>query len=116
MELPIIRAYVEEFSRVLRPGGHVVLHHAGKRGAPRTVAAVTSRLGRPGRVAQRVLTQQRLHDSGRRADVTASDVAGLMRDAGLDVVRQTSSWGDRGQFNVDKYRDVITVATRSANR
>jgi ubiquinone/menaquinone biosynthesis C-methylase UbiE len=115
MELPIIGAYVEEFSRVLRPGGHVVLHHAGKRLAPRALATVTSRLGQPGRVAQRMITQRRLHDSGRRADVTASDVAGLMRASGFKVVRQTNAWGDHGQYDVDKYRDIITVAIRATN-
>lgn len=114
MELPVVTAYVQEIARVLRPGGHVVLHHAGKVGVPRTLATVTSRLGRPGRVAQRVLTQQRLHDSGRRADVTARDVSRGLRANGLDVVRQTSAWGDVGQYTVDKYRDVITVARRSS--
>lgn len=114
MDLPIIRAYVEEFTRVLRPGGHLVLHHAGKRGTPRAVARMTSQLGRPGRVAHRMVTQGRLHDSGRRADVTARDVAGLIRDNGLDLVRQTSAWGGQGQYTVDKYRDVITVAAKAA--
>jgi len=116
MDLPIVRAYVEEFARVLRPGGHVVLHHAGKRGAPRAVSAVTAHLGRPGRVAHRLITQRRLHDSGRRADVTARDVAGLLRDNGLDLVRQTSTWGAEGQYTVEKYRDVITVAVRAGRR
>ena len=75
---------------------------------------MTSHLGQPGRVAHRAITQRRLHDSGRRADVTARDVAGLMRDNGLSVLRQSKAWGDHDQYTVDKYRDVITVAVRAA--
>jgi ubiquinone/menaquinone biosynthesis C-methylase UbiE len=112
MEPPVIDAYIGEFARVLRPGGHLVIHHAARRHWSLPILPVAGRLGMPGRVAARLLSQGRLRDSGRRAAVSAEVVAEIIARHGLELVGQTSSWGPGNQYTVGKYRDTISTATR----
>ena len=112
MELPIIDGYLSEFARVLRPGGRLVLHHAGRRHWALPLAPINTRLGKPGRVLYRLAAQGRWHDSGFRANVSRRAVADLLAKHGLTLESQTDRWGSDGQFTVEKFRDCVTVASR----
>lgn len=109
MDPDVIRSYLREIARVLAPRGTAIIHHAGKPHWTTRVAPVTRRLGRPGRVMQRVLSQHKLRGDGRRSDVSPRQVRRWAGEAGLDVVRQTDRWGASGQYTVAKYRDCITI-------
>ncbi|QSB15908.1 class I SAM-dependent methyltransferase [Natronosporangium hydrolyticum] len=112
MDWPIIQGYLYELARVLTPGGTAVIHHAGQADWALSLAPVTRRLGRGGRVLQRWAGQRRLRDSGNRSPVSARLLAQGADQAGLRVLRQTDRWGATGQFTVGKYRDCISVLRR----
>lgn len=112
MDPVVVRGYVREIGRVLRPGGRAVIHHAGLTGVACRLHPVLSGLGGVGRAAMTVIGQGRWRDDGNRSPVTASDVVGWGRDASLHTESQTDSWGERDQYTVTKYRDAITVFVR----
>lgn len=112
MELPVIDAYLGEFARVLRPGGRFTIHHAGRRHAALRLAPMQRHGGAPGRVAYRLAAQGRLHNSGRRSDVSAEAVRAAVARHGLVLDSQVDRWGSRGQYDVTKYRDRITTGHR----
>lgn len=76
-----VEKYLQEFHRVLVRGGRGIIHHPREGGSP----------------------------DGFRASMTAELFSDLARRAGLKVVAQLTAWGDRGQFDLERYRDVITV-------
>jgi len=94
----VVRSYVCEIGRVLRPGGHAVIHHANKH--------VCSR------VFQRITGQGRLRCDGNRSNITGKMVAEWAAAEGMTVM-QTDSWGPKRQYDVRKYRDLISVFERS---
>ncbi|GHC83626.1 hypothetical protein GCM10007079_24930 [Nocardiopsis terrae] len=104
----VITGYLGEVSRVMAPGASAVVHHAGKPDWTLRLSPLTRRAGRPGRVAQRWLSQHRWRDDGNRSDVSPGAFAAWARDAGLTVVGQRTSWGPEDQYTVDKYRDCVT--------
>jgi SAM-dependent methyltransferase len=112
MESDVVEAYIVEFARVLRPGGRAIIHHADKRAWSLRLVPLTRRMGLPGRLLQQLAGQGRLRDDGNRGAVSRSQVARSALRAGLTVEFQRSTWGDRHQFNVDKYRDCITGMLR----
>jgi len=114
MDGDVIRGYLGELARVLRPGGRAIIHHAGIRPLALPLAPATRRLGVAGRVVQRLAGQGRLRDSGNRSMVSRALVAGWARAAGFTVERQTQSWGDQGQYDVRKYGDWITILQKPA--
>lgn len=109
MDGAVIRGYLTEFGRVLAAGGTAVIHHAARPQWAVALAPATRRLGRPGRVLQRLLVLRRLHDDGFRSDVSAAMVARWAECAGLRVRDQRDRWGDTGQYRITKYRDCISV-------
>ena len=108
MDPPVFSSYIAEISRVLRPGGRAVLHHADKYAISIPLARATERLGRPGKAVQTILGQGRRHH-GNRSHVTRGMVYDWARASGLDVSTQTRSWGPQNEYNVQRYRDIITV-------
>jgi SAM-dependent methyltransferase len=76
-----IEGYVAEFARVLRPGGHAVLHHAAGGGL----------------------------QGGWRSAMTAEEFADIAKLAGLIVVEQFEAWGPSREFVVSIHQDVISV-------
>lgn len=109
MDADVIKGYLVELARVLRPGGRAVIHHAGLRVWSLRLVPVTRRLGLVGRLVQRLAGQGRWRDSGNRSPVSRRDVAHWAEAVGLVVERQTQQWGDREQYDVRKYGDWITV-------
>lgn len=101
----VLDAWLGELSRVLRPGGHLVVHHAATPRLLRTVAPRRTRL----RAARTSVTSREPAGNQPNGGSSASFTA-----SGLVTTRQTSSWGPSGEFTVDKYRDVITVARKPA--
>jgi ubiquinone/menaquinone biosynthesis C-methylase UbiE len=108
MDPPVVREYVREIARVLRPGGSAVVHHADMRGWSLALTPLTVRLGTPGRVLQQLASQGRLRDNGWRSNVTGQMVATWAHAAGMTVA-QTRSWGAEHQYDVAKYRDLISI-------
>lgn len=112
MDAPVIRGYLDEFSRVLRPGGVAVLHHAGMRDWSVRLGPLTARFGRPGRAVQRLAGQGRLRQGGNRSAVSRESMRRFARSSGLVVDRQTESWGPAGEYDVRRFGDWITVLIR----
>lgn len=105
----VVFAYLVEISRVLRPGGYAVLHHADKTAAGIAVAPRLAPYGKPGKVATRIIAQHMLTSGGNRSDLSGEMVAERAEREGLRVVQQTDRWGPAGRSTVDLYHDVITV-------
>jgi len=77
-----IAAYLEEFHRVLKPGGRAVIHHGTSAG----------------------------HEGGWRSDATTSELNELIAAKGLRVVEQFHHWKEGGQrHEVGLYQDQVTV-------
>jgi ubiquinone/menaquinone biosynthesis C-methylase UbiE len=85
---PEFRAYVDEFARVLKPGGSGVIQHGAFGGAT----------------------------GGWRSDVTKEDVRNFLTSAGLEVADQIQSWRDSGsEFKAGLYGDVVTIFRKPKN-
>jgi len=82
---PDVDAYLAEISRVLRPGGRAVIHHA--------------RAGREDGAA----------DIGQRSNMTADQFAAMVVRHGLKFVDQLGSWGPGYQFRLTTKWDIISV-------
>jgi SAM-dependent methyltransferase len=82
---PDVDAYVAEISRVLRPGGRAVIHHA--------------KAGREDGAA----------DIGGRSNLTADQFAAMVAKHGLSFIDQLGSWGPRGQFPLTTKWDIVSV-------
>jgi len=98
--------WLGELSRILRPHGHLVVHHAAIPRRLRTVAPP-----RTGLHAKRTPRSSRAGRGGAGKHAVIGS-ASSFTISGLVTTRQTNSWGPAGEFTVDKYRDVITVARK----
>jgi ubiquinone/menaquinone biosynthesis C-methylase UbiE len=110
MEQSVIAAYMREIGRVLRPGGHAVVHHGNRRHATLPLVWL-ERFGELGRLAYRGISMglDERHD-GWRANVSAQQVAEAAQAAGLVVERQINEWNDG--FGLPRFRDRITVVRK----
>lgn len=107
-----IRGYLQEMSRVLKPGGTVVIHHAGRRHRALRFAWLR-RAGRLGRTIYRLLSMGFDERSdGWRSDVSAQSVRKMAALAGLQVVEQFSRWGDGQVSGVPRFGDCVSVLRR----
>lgn len=77
------KGYLRELARVMKPGALAVVHHAGAGGS----------------------------DEGWRSSMTAEMFADLLRDNGLQPLRQFERWGANNEFGLPEPGDVITVFT-----
>ena len=114
MEGETIGSYLVEFRRVLRPGGKAVIHHAGRRHLLLPLAFLAG-WGRPGKWLFRLLSMKRDTAGGGDGDrgaVSRRLVRGLAARAGLEVVDQTDNWGERGEYDCQRFRDTLTILGR----
>jgi len=110
MEADTIAAYLGEFSRVLRPGGRAVIHHAGRRHAMLPLGFML-RLGSLSRYVYKLLSMKRDtmgRPDGKRSVVSRELFAQLASGAGLQVQSQVDSWGDQGQYTCKRFNDFVT--------
>lgn len=110
MEADTIAAYLGEFSRVLRPGGRAVIHHAGRRHATLPLGFML-RLGSFSRYVYKLLSMKRDtmgRPDGKRSVVSRELFAQLASGAGLQVQSQVDSWGDQGQHTCKRFNDFVT--------
>lgn len=73
--------YLAEFSRILVSGGRGIIHHPREGGSP----------------------------DGFRSSMTDKLFADMVAKSGMRVVAQITSWGKNNEFNLERFRDVITV-------
>jgi len=114
IEREAIQSYFHELSRVLRPGGVAVIHHAGRRHSMLPLGFLR-RLGPPGRWVYRVLSMKldtAGGDDGDRSHVSRELVRRMAERAGLEVLAQTDSWGATGEFDCRRFDDAITRLRR----
>jgi len=114
MEGNVIRAYLREFARILRPGGRAVLHHAGRRHGWLWLSFV-ARWGRPGKWFFRILSMKGNTAGGGDGDrgmISRERMRRMIRAAGLTVVFQVDSWGEDSRFDCKRFNDVITGMAR----
>jgi ubiquinone/menaquinone biosynthesis C-methylase UbiE len=76
-----IEKYLNEFSRIVKPKGRGIIHHAAEGG---------------------------LH-GGWRSSVTKELFANMLTQNNLKLISQFDSWGDNDQFNVKYYLDTISI-------
>ena len=86
-----LAAYLGEISRVLRPGGVAVIHHADGRNR----GELPSRLGWRSPMSRRLL-------------------AALAEERGLRVTAQFDSWGSNGAYDLGAFGDAVSVCTLPA--
>lgn len=87
INLADIATYLEEFKRVLRPGGRAIIHHGTTAG----------------------------HGGGWRSDATTAELNALIARKGLRVAEQFDHWTDAGQrHEVGLYHDQVTVIEKPA--
>lgn len=85
INLADIAGYLDEFRRVLRPGGHAVIHHGTTAG----------------------------HGGGWRSDVTTRELNELIAAKGLQVAEQFGDWQDGAvRHEVGLYHDQVTVIAK----
>jgi ubiquinone/menaquinone biosynthesis C-methylase UbiE len=77
--------YITEFNRILKKGGRGIVHHP-----------------REGRLYDREV-------DGWRSNTSAQLFSQMLERNGLTLIKQFDSWGDRGQFDVKHFNDIITV-------
>ena len=89
----VMRAYLSQFPRILRPGGTAFLHHSNLGAYPLTARLLyTPKLGRVLGLAQ--LIERRHHD--RDPGMSAARVAAIATQCGLNVIGQECvPWGTR---------------------
>ncbi|MCP5559331.1 MAG: class I SAM-dependent methyltransferase [Verrucomicrobiaceae bacterium] len=85
INLADIATYLDEFRRVLKPGGRAIIHHGTTAG----------------------------HSGGWRSDATTAELNALINAMGLEVAEQFSNWEDGStRHEVGLYQDQITVIAR----
>jgi SAM-dependent methyltransferase len=105
----VIATYLREISRVLRPGGQAVLHHAGRRHGMLWLGGLRG-LGTGGRYAYKLLSIGHLETTdGWRSNVSGRGVRSMADAAGLEVLGQTRRWGPAGEYTVERFNDWVTT-------
>ncbi len=92
MHPDVVREYIAEIARVLKPGGKAVLHHAG--------------------IADLETHRQQDHQ-GWRSAVNAEIVRGFASEAGLSIERQFALWDEANKIGVPRFGDTISVLGRN---
>jgi SAM-dependent methyltransferase len=109
MDQSVIAGYLKEIRRVLRPGGHCVLHHAGRRHATLWLGDIRNYGVFLRRVYSWISMGGWWDGDGWRSNVSPELVKGLAVDAGLTVVSQVRTWGEGGRYGVQRYHDTVTT-------
>jgi len=113
MDREIIRGYLREIRRVLKPGGKAILHHAGRVHAFLWMGRMMY-WGLTGRALYTMISTGRFLDSdGGRSNVSGRLFAKLAAGEGLEVETQIRRWGPGGEYGLPRFRDCMTVLRRS---
>ncbi len=113
MEVAAVAAYLAEMHRVLSAGGRAIVHHAGRRHAGLPFRFLR-RFGQGGTKLYNLLSLgQTGDDDGWRSDISRSLFRKLALRRGLSVLKQIDRWGEHEEFGVPRYRDAITLLSKS---
>ncbi|NPD83753.1 class I SAM-dependent methyltransferase [Lentimicrobium sp. L6] len=76
-----VNNYIDEFKRVLKPGGKAIIHHAGNGGI----------------------------SGGWRSNLTQELFKSMVAHHQLKMISQFDSWGENNEFDVKHYQDIISI-------
>jgi ubiquinone/menaquinone biosynthesis C-methylase UbiE len=108
MDEAVIRRYFVEIARVLTPAGRAVIHHAGRNERWRWFGGVRSHAKLLRVLYTRLSMGTWTDHDGWRSNVSAELIRQLATDSGLDIDFQTRHWGERHEYGVPRFRDMIT--------
>lgn len=107
MDKTVIASYLAEISRVLRPGGKAVIHHAGRAHSILWLGFIRH-WGEIGKQLYKALSMKTLKDDdGWRSNVSGKLVTRLANENGLKVNWQKQFWED-GRIGVPRFNDLVT--------
>jgi ubiquinone/menaquinone biosynthesis C-methylase UbiE len=113
MSPDVIADYFREFGRILKPRGHALIHHAGRRHATLWLGFLLN-YGDRGRRWYRTLSRgfQEKATDGWRSNVSRELVRQLAQQHGLRVEAQFQSWGPNGEYWAKRFSDCLTRLLR----
>ncbi len=112
MDETIIRQYFGEIARVLTPSGRAIIHHAGRSERWRWMGGMRSHAKLLRTLYTRLSMGTWKDHDGWRSNVSPELIRQLAADSGLSVDFQTRYWGDRQQYGVPRFKDMITCLKR----
>lgn len=109
MDGAVISSYLHEISRVLKPGGKSVIHHAGRKHWWLWLGFLRN-AGEIGKQIYKVISLGRFKDhDGWRSNVSPVKVRNLAKLAGLEITDQFQFWDQEHLTGVPRFNDCITV-------
>ena len=112
MDRNVIRSYLAEIRRTLKPGGTAIIHHAGRTHAWLWLGFLRQ-WGPLGRHVFQFLSMGRLSgNDGWRSNVSNKLVAQMVQETGMEIVSSQQTWGENEECGVLRYGDYITVMRR----
>jgi ubiquinone/menaquinone biosynthesis C-methylase UbiE len=107
MDEEVINAYFSEISRVLKPGGEAVIHHAGRNHTFRGLGFIRH-WGELGKQIYKIISMGTFKDDdGWRSNVSRKLIRQLAAVNGLKVIRQLQFWEEG--VGVPRFNDCITI-------
>lgn len=107
-----IRKYLRDVARVLVPGGKAVIHHANRRHTTLWLGFLRQ-LGSAGTRLYRLISMGSSEwADGWRSEVSARLFSQMAQDAGLTVVKQINSWGEKGKYGIPRFNDRVTILSK----
>lgn len=106
MEKNVIDSYFKEFSRILKPNGKVIIHHAGKKRGG--LVSFLDKLGIAGKIIYWLFYLDKSDLSGERSNISKKMIEKIVKKYNLKIVSQVNSWGKNNEYNCKLFNDYIS--------